>query len=403
MSRVNDLAANSEKFLVEIHMLKNFPTSHLNADDTGSLKEMQFGGVPRARISSQCLKNAWRKSEIIEAYSNNLYPEKAYRTRKVADLVCSRLSKEYGFNDDESVRKVIANFVGKDSGVMCFLSSEEINAIADALYKTGEDITEIAQDIEKIKKGGKGCAEEKERVKKYEKAVQKSIDEYIKKVGHKVPAIISLFGRMSTSGLFSTIDSSVQVAHAISTHAIVQDSDYFTAVDDIVSESGETGSGHLDETSFNSACYYMYFGWDINQFCRNLENNCDDEEYKEKALETAASAILKTVCMDSPKTKKGSFACATYPSAVYVVVKKVCLPSVMANAFEKPVVRSQGNTIVEASIKALVAEIDKTQEAYPVEIAGSFWLAPGSTESVQNATTVKSLTEIIEKVEEIIK
>lgn len=42
--------------LIEVHMLKNYPATNLNRDDTGAPKTCMFGGVQRGRISSQCLK-----------------------------------------------------------------------------------------------------------------------------------------------------------------------------------------------------------------------------------------------------------------------------------------------------------------------------------------------------------
>ena len=47
--------------LIELHVLQSFPVSCLNRDDVGSPKTAVFGGVNRARISSQCLKRAIRE------------------------------------------------------------------------------------------------------------------------------------------------------------------------------------------------------------------------------------------------------------------------------------------------------------------------------------------------------
>src|ERR1019366_945644 len=59
--------------LVQIHMIQNHAPSNLNRDDTGSPKEALFGGVNRARLSSQCLKRSIRQSEIFrEAMSGPL-------------------------------------------------------------------------------------------------------------------------------------------------------------------------------------------------------------------------------------------------------------------------------------------------------------------------------------------
>ena len=47
--------------LIELHILQSFPVSCLNRDDVGAPKSATFGGVPRARLSSQCLKRAIRE------------------------------------------------------------------------------------------------------------------------------------------------------------------------------------------------------------------------------------------------------------------------------------------------------------------------------------------------------
>ena len=46
--------------ILELHLLQSFPVSNLNRDDLGQPKSATFGGVPRARISSQSLKRAAR-------------------------------------------------------------------------------------------------------------------------------------------------------------------------------------------------------------------------------------------------------------------------------------------------------------------------------------------------------
>ena len=59
--------------LVQIHMIQNHAPCNLNRDDTGSPKEAVFGGVDRARISSQCLKRSIRQSAIFrEAMDGHL-------------------------------------------------------------------------------------------------------------------------------------------------------------------------------------------------------------------------------------------------------------------------------------------------------------------------------------------
>ena len=46
---------------------------------------------------------------------------------------------------------------------------------------------------------------------------------------------MALFGRMVTSNAFRDVEAAMQVAHAISTNKMNMESDYFTAMDDLLS------------------------------------------------------------------------------------------------------------------------------------------------------------------------
>ena len=58
--------------LIEIHMLKNYPATNLNRDETGAPKTCFFGGAQRGRISSQCLKRSWRTSSLFDALKSKV-------------------------------------------------------------------------------------------------------------------------------------------------------------------------------------------------------------------------------------------------------------------------------------------------------------------------------------------
>jgi len=76
--------------LIEVSMLKNYGPTNLNRDDAGMPKTCEFGGVTRGRISSQCLKRTWRKSELFVSAvgTDNL----GIRTREMPTLVCDKLA-----------------------------------------------------------------------------------------------------------------------------------------------------------------------------------------------------------------------------------------------------------------------------------------------------------------------
>ena len=49
-------------YYVDIHVIQSVPPSNVNRDDTGSPKSALYGGVRRARVSSQAWKKAVRTS-----------------------------------------------------------------------------------------------------------------------------------------------------------------------------------------------------------------------------------------------------------------------------------------------------------------------------------------------------
>ena len=69
---------------IQIHALQHYTGTLLNRDDSGLAKTMPYGGVPRTRISSQCLKRHWRKAEGEYALTS-IAPDPV-RTKELADL-----------------------------------------------------------------------------------------------------------------------------------------------------------------------------------------------------------------------------------------------------------------------------------------------------------------------------
>ncbi len=79
--------------LIEFHLVQNHAPSNLNRDESGSPKDCIFGGVRRARISSQCLKHAIRKSRL---FMEELDGCLGARTRMTPELVMDNLAADPG-------------------------------------------------------------------------------------------------------------------------------------------------------------------------------------------------------------------------------------------------------------------------------------------------------------------
>lgn len=379
---------------IEIHTLKNIPTSHLNTDDSGALKTCTFAATERARISSQSIKHAWRTSEMFSEFSKELdEDEYSYRTRELKKLVFERLKAEYAFEDESVENKisdaVVSKLVGNEKGVMCFISSCDVSFISSLVMEQLNGLSEEAKE---------SLAKDPKKIDI--KNIGKKMKEYYKENGKRIPALINLFGRMSTSDAIESVDSSVSVSHAISTHETTQELDYFSAVDDIAMLEN-SGSGHLAETEFNSACYYHYVNFDVNQFIENLEKNVTSDEYRKNAIEKIVKTLIETICMITPETKKTSFAAATLPEAVYVVIKKRKIPCQLANAFADPVENKAG--MVRESVERLAKEADLISGAYDLGEIDRIWFAPRYDISPEAATVAKTLNELIEKVSDYIE
>jgi len=156
--------------------------------------------------------------------------------------------------------------------------------------------------------------------------------------------MVEIEGRKPFGKLQLGIDAACQVAHAISTHRVGTDFDFFTAVDDLLPK-GDTGAGMLGTVEFNSACYYRYANVDMTQLSKNLGG---DTDLAHKTLEAFLRASVSAV----PTGKQNSFAARSYPSLVFAVARDSA-PCSLANAFEMPVRVGVEHGLVAGSVQAL--------------------------------------------------
>lgn len=317
---------------VDFHVIQTVPPSCVNRDDTGSPKTAMYGGAMRARISSQAWKRAMRIL-FQELFSSEYI---GYRTKRIPELVSDRICEK---NPDVKKEKAdkIANTVLELAGVkagsdkkaaLFFVSSRQIEEIARLAVEYEED-TSTKKEKEKIFKP------------RLEEALTKN------------PSVdILLFGRMAASNPVLNYDAAAQVAHSISTHAISNEYDYFTAVDDCSPEDN-AGAGHLGTVEFNFSTLYRYATVNV----RELSENLNEDELK-MAVRGFTEAFIRSM----PTGKQNTFANRTLPDMVYVAFRGD-QPINLAGAFEKPIVSgSQG--YVKESEEVLVKYAEKIYEDY---------------------------------------
>lgn len=207
---------------LEFHLIQNFAPSNLNRDDTGAPKDALFGGHRRARVSSQCFKRAMR----LAVGTHELLPAEhlGVRTKRIRDLLLSKL----GHRDADAAKAKIevalssAGLKIKDDGkteYLLFLGEGEIAALAGLIDRHWDELVVAAE--KKSKKDAKASVSPE---------IGKSVKALLKDGGKAVD--VALFGRMLADLPAVNQEAACQVAHAISTHRVEREFDYFTAVDD---------------------------------------------------------------------------------------------------------------------------------------------------------------------------
>ncbi len=325
---------------IEVHLLQSFAPSNLNRDDTGSPKDCTFGGVRRARISSQCLKRAMRTDP---SFAEATRVPLAHRTKRLVQLVRDRVVA--AGKDKADAERIAKAFVeeyaskldpkslgeGKEpqTVVLIYSSESEQAAIAAAIVNKWDELVPLAPDTLK-----KAMADVAKPIIKAHQNLTSAPD-------------IALFGRMLADKPALNLDAACQVAHALSTHRIAMEMDFYTAVDDLVQDAtDETGAGMMGVIGYDSACYYRYARIDWGQLVKNLGG---DVELAGKTVDGFLRASLRAV----PSGKQNSCAANNPPSLALAVVRQDGMAWSLANAFEQPVRADSGGGYVAPSLVAL--------------------------------------------------
>jgi CRISPR system Cascade subunit CasC len=174
--------------------------------------------------------------------------------------------------------------------------------------------------------------------------------------GHTSAPDIALFGRMLAEKPALNLNAACQVAHAISTHPVSMEMDFYTAVDDLAPDE-ETGAGMMGFTGFNSACFYRYARIDWDQLVDNLNG---DPELARRTVEGFLRAAVAAV----PTGKQNAFAAHNPPDFLLAVVREDGMGWSLTNAFEKPVRAGRSSGLVAPSVEALDAYWGRLSQVY---------------------------------------
>lgn len=424
----------SAKNFINFHVLISHSPSCLNRDDMNMQKTAVFGGVNRVRVSSQSLKRAMRTC----TYYAGALGTPSTRTRDLEKLIPIFTEELHGEFDSELIAKTMEIFVRAKSAEDESEENDEADEttagdsakskkLAVAPWSVAEirELCNIIQNVEldeketevirrklkteeqfieeaKAKNKKKGADEEltEKEIKSIKSKAAKQpseqqlmdaalFEKQIKTVKTNAVAIrralqsavdIALSGRMATSGLMTSVDGAMAIAHAITTHAVEpQDVDWFTAVDDLTQDAGETGAGHLDTQQFSSGVFYRYASLNLKQLQVNLGllpdmKASETGDSRQAALDIARHVfhMLATVV---PSAKQQSF--AAHNLADFAVVSFADQPISLANAFEEPVKRDRNGGFLKPSVTTLADYWTRINTAYGLdEKARAFSVQP---------------------------
>ena len=378
--------------IIDLHVLQTVPPSNLNRDDTGSPKTAIYGGVRRARVSSQAWKRATRRF-----FEQLLDPaDLGVRTKRVAEILAERIAAlepslegaaamalaaetlqaatgskiEPPKRKAEGAKKKGEDEPAPESSYLMFLSSQQFDGLAELAIEGAEDIKAFLK-----------AKENKNRAK------------HIANTRHSVD--IALFGRMVADSADLNVDAAAQVAHAISVHQAENESDYYTAVDDRNSDA-EPGAGMIGTVDFNSSTLYRYAALDVDLLRRNLGKGLQDDKPGTEPLRHAVEAFIHGFIASLPTGKINTFANQTLPDAV-IVKLRTSRPISFAGAFEEPVLKDVSGGHLRAACERLAEYIPSVERAYGAVDGTTTWVLRigSSTEKLSGLGTEVTMSELV--------
>ena len=323
---------------IQLHLLTAFSAVNLNRDDTGAPKSVVVGGVNRMRVSSQCLKRAWRTSEVFEEKLSGYIGS---RTVRIGTLATELLMKE-GVEEKKAIEW------GKQIAEACGKAKKSDKKDPMKVTETEQLVFFTPAEIEKVKELALKLAKENRAPNGDELNIFSRL---------RMATDIALFGRMLASKPEFNVEAACQVAHAIGVSSYSVEDDFFTAVDDLKENiDSESGAGHLGELAFGSALFYSYICIDYDLLVKNLNQDAELAKKAIRALGEAAATV-------TPTGKQNSFASRAYASWALAEIGEF-QPRSLVSAFYRPI---SGPDVLNTAISRIEQARVKFNEVYGQE------------------------------------
>lgn len=379
---------------LQIHTLTSYHAALLNRDDAGLAKRIPFGNAERMRVSSQCLKRHWRLAlnEILSLPSgirSRHFFDREVFCRVMAAGVDETMAREL---TEKLISAVIQSKEAREKGSL-FLKQPVLFGRPEADYF----VALIRECAESGAEPGKLLEERMKEHKKNFRALLTASG------GDDLIAGIegALFGRFVTSDILARTDASVHVAHAFTVHALDNEVDYFTVVDDLKEPGEDAGAAHAGDMELGAGLFYGYVVVDVPLLISNL-SGCDHREWRNQP-ETIGDArnvlagLVNSIATVSPGAKLG--ATAPYARTDCALLETgEAQPRSLANAYLEHL-RPNGD-LMQQAVNTLGGYLDQLDGMYGVE--GRRFIAstretnaiPAAQRAPLNQTTEAALNSI---------
>ncbi len=322
---------------LEIHVIHPL-ANHPNRGQNGAPKTIPWGGQLRSRVSSQCWKRAMRMS-VAQAMDIGV------RTRHILDLAMKVWRQGERVGKPEAVSELLTEIISGalseigENGLTAntlYLSYNEIERLV-ALVEEALSSLEIDDELGSVKDLDPDilvemCKEEgliKDVVKNWRSWVAVS----------SVPVDIALFGRMVAADPAAwNVEAAASVSHAVATHRLQNEVDYFSTMDDV-----EKRASFLGSKDIQTAVFYRSLVLSIPQLAHNLGH--------ESAVVAGAVRVFLESLAAVPAGGMSNGAHYNRPELILVTARRTQPINALA-AFDPPV-RAGRDGLVAASIKRL--------------------------------------------------
>lgn len=336
---------------IEFHILQSFPVTCLNRDDVGAPKTAVVGGVQRARVSSQ----AWKRPVRMAMHDMGI--THGTRTKFISRLIANaclingatagqaqacgdkiegafikkkeaKNSKKVAIGDNAA--ETMEESISEKTDTLLFLSPNEVQILALAFKEKDFNPNEII-------------------TQKDQKKQAKEIADLIGKTSESIDAVdIALFGRMVAQAADMNVEAAASFSHAISTHKVSNEVEFFTALDDLATEPG---SAHMGSLEFNSATYYRYINLDLGQLYQTLAG---------QDIPMAVEQFTKALFVAVPTARQATQSGASPWEFAKVMVRK---GQRLQIPFETAIKNKDGG-FIQPSIDAMTSYLSKQEKLH---------------------------------------